>query len=161
LIIWQKAKQIKKEEPWEERYLQILSGELPSFQFVDREDWQELLRGYLFRRSCFKDIPITSLRICYGRRELLLGKEETSSEMITVLFLLSLLLGQAEKKEKKYASWFTSCYGPDAIFISAVETGFNDIKVVLAFLAKRAWAMNGDIEDYMKNLEALVLEPIY
>ena len=146
----------------EARFAKMVARKHPSFLCVAGDDERELLRNYFFERLYFYDPAITCFRLHLRKRTLRVDNGAESAELSTVLFLLNFLLPAADAKQKRYASGLIDIYGYMDIMDMNLEKDFNDMGLLLAFLSKMAWELCGrDIEEFMKNLDALVMEPSY
>ena len=155
-------KKPQQKDAKEARFVNMVARKLPSFLCVAGENERELLRNYFFERLYFHDPAITCFHLRLRKRALRVDNGAESAELGTVLFLLNFLLPAADVKQKKYASGLIDIYGYADIMDMNLEEDFNDMGLLLAFLSKMAWELCGrDIEEYMKNLDALVMEPAY
>lgn len=143
----------------EERFARLASGGLPSLLCVPDLNQRDLLRNYLFKHLSFYNPQVDHARLGLGRRTFSIVNSEAASELTTVLFLLSLLLAQATGNQKSKAGGFVASQGEDNLFEMAVEEDFNELVLLIAFLAKRAWRLEVRLADYMIGLDRLHLEP--
>jgi len=158
LIQWQRPALSSSDR----RYVEVIAELRPCFLCIGDDELRDLLRRYFFRNAFNRDPLMLHFELCFGKRSLVIENTEKEAELIAVLSLLKRLSEQATVKEKERASEYVGLFSDMAIFLMARESDFNEIKFLLAFLAKRAWNLYPEeAEDFMKSLEAVSFEAVY
>lgn len=142
--------------------MEVIAELRPCFLCTGDDELRDLLKGYFFRKAFNRDPLMIHFELRFGKRSLAIENTEEEAELIAVLSLLGRLCEQATVKEKKRASEYVGLFDDIEIFLMAREGDFNEMKFLLAFLAKRAWKLYPEeAEDFMKTLETLVFEAVY
>lgn len=134
----------------------------PSFRCVEQGELQDLLKSYFFRGAFVRDPLMLRFEVRLGKKVLAIENTEERSELIAVLSLLQKLCEQASIREKQRGSAYVGIFGDMELFLMARESDFDEMRFLLAFLAKRAWNLClEEAEDFMKELDTVTFEAVY
>lgn len=160
-LLWTK----EKLDPCVWGYAEAFHDVVPSFQCAAGlgEDVTAILRGYFFIKGFRQAYEIYALgcQLELGKKKTFIAKSPETKERITALYLLAQLLKETEEKDKKDASIRVIICPPLKISEKLIESRFNSMKYLLAYLAKQAIGENGELSEEMQHLESINIRVIY